>query len=56
MSSTKTYIIEIGYPTKETFKIEALSEAWAKIIATEQWEAERSEPIDIINVKKDTTQ
>ncbi len=53
MSSTKTYIIEIEYPAKETLKIEALSGAWAEIIATEKWEAERSEPIKIISAKEE---
>ena len=46
------YNIEIEYMAKETLSINALSEAWAILIAKEKWEQERSEPMITVKIIK----
>ena len=44
------YTVEIEYIAKESVPIKALSEQWAEIVAKEQWEESRVEPIKTIKV------
>ena len=45
-----TYTVEIEYLAKETMVIDALSENWARIIATEEWQKERTEEITELKI------
>ena len=44
------YLVEIEYVAKEVVPIKALSKQWAEIVAKEQWEKDRIEPIETIHV------
>ena len=46
------YLVKIEYTATEVMPIKALSKQWAEIVAKEQWEQERSEPIETINVQE----
>ena len=47
------YLVEIEYLAKETVPIKALSQRWAEIVAKEQWEQTRMEPIETIKVSEE---
>ena len=46
------YLVEIEYLAKEKRIVKALSKEWAEIVAREQWEGERSEPISTMIIKE----
>ena len=47
------YLVEIEYTAKEEIPIKALSQRWAEIVAKEQWDQTRNEPIETIKVRED---
>ena len=53
MPATHTYTVEIEYLAKETMVIDALSENWARIIATEEWQKERTEEITELKIEEE---